>query len=268
MPTDFCSIVVCRSKQFFGGYWLQFIEKASASRNSFCRHTLTTLKLSVDLHELSERWVVKQTVMWVAELCGVINPRDRSRAARISFNSLPLYSDGRVSRLMDEFCNWAVLSCNLGLYILWCLSDSLSRKRCCMYKQNLAEFDLPVTLYFISWRRLFLILLQGPPWKGLFNFVLLGKIRRWKRKGSCELNPSKVLFCVCLNAFSFCLFVGTHRGWAAVQLRLLHELVYASRRMGNPGLSVRHLSFLLQTMLDFLSDQGKTWDSKPLHTRF
>uniref|UniRef100_A0A672RI94 Trafficking protein particle complex subunit 9 n=1 Tax=Sinocyclocheilus grahami TaxID=75366 RepID=A0A672RI94_SINGR len=39
---------------------------------------------------------------------------------------------------------------------------------------------------------------------------------------------------------------GTHRGWAAVQLRLLHELVYASRRMGNPGLSVRHLSFLLK----------------------
>lgn len=67
-----------------------------------------------------------------------------------------------------------------------------------------------------------------------------------------------MLFCVCLNAFSFSLFVGTHRGWAAVQLRLLHELVYASRRMGNPGLSVRHLSFLLQTMLDFLSDQGKT----------
>uniref|UniRef100_A0A8C5XSN1 Trafficking protein particle complex subunit 9 n=1 Tax=Microcebus murinus TaxID=30608 RepID=A0A8C5XSN1_MICMU len=49
----------------------------------------------------------------------------------------------------------------------------------------------------------------------------------------------------------------THRGWAAVQMRLLHELVYASRRMGNPALSVRHLSFLLQTMLDFLSDQEK-----------
>ncbi|KAI5100868.1 trafficking protein particle complex subunit 9 isoform X1, partial [Silurus meridionalis] len=49
---------------------------------------------------------------------------------------------------------------------------------------------------------------------------------------------------------------GTHRGWAAVQMRLLHELVYASRRMGNPALSVRHLSFLLQTMLDFLSDQA------------
>ncbi|XP_010171262.1 trafficking protein particle complex subunit 9, partial [Antrostomus carolinensis] len=46
---------------------------------------------------------------------------------------------------------------------------------------------------------------------------------------------------------------GTHRGWAAVQMRLLHELVYASRRMGNPALCVRHLSFLLQTMLDFLS---------------
>ncbi|XP_059899659.1 LOW QUALITY PROTEIN: trafficking protein particle complex subunit 9 [Gadus macrocephalus] len=50
---------------------------------------------------------------------------------------------------------------------------------------------------------------------------------------------------------------GTHRGWAAVQMRLLHELVYASRRMGNPALSVRHLSFLLQTMLDFVSDQEK-----------
>nr|XP_027806387.2 trafficking protein particle complex subunit 9 isoform X1 [Marmota flaviventris] len=50
---------------------------------------------------------------------------------------------------------------------------------------------------------------------------------------------------------------GTHRGWAAVQMRLLHELVYASRRMGNPALSVRHLCFLLQTMLDFLSDQEK-----------
>uniref|UniRef100_A0A8C6SID5 Trafficking protein particle complex 9 n=1 Tax=Neogobius melanostomus TaxID=47308 RepID=A0A8C6SID5_9GOBI len=52
-------------------------------------------------------------------------------------------------------------------------------------------------------------------------------------------------------------FKGSHRGWAAVQMRLLHELVYASRRMGNPALSVRHLSFLLQTMLDFLSDQEK-----------
>ncbi|XP_067414413.1 trafficking protein particle complex subunit 9 isoform X2 [Emydura macquarii macquarii] len=52
---------------------------------------------------------------------------------------------------------------------------------------------------------------------------------------------------------------GTHKGWAAVQMRLLHELVYASRRMGNPALSVRHLSFLLQTMLDFLSDQDFQW---------
>lgn len=48
-----------------------------------------------------------------------------------------------------------------------------------------------------------------------------------------------------------------------MQMRLLHELVYASRRMGNPALSVRHLSFLLQTMLDFLSDQGEC-----LQTRF
>lgn len=57
---------------------------------------------------------------------------------------------------------------------------------------------------------------------------------------------------------------GAHRGWAAVQMRLLHELVYASRRMGNPGLSVRHLSFLLQTMLDFLSDQGQLVKQVPV----
>uniref|UniRef100_UPI00398F35D6 trafficking protein particle complex subunit 9 isoform X1 n=1 Tax=Pristiophorus japonicus TaxID=55135 RepID=UPI00398F35D6 len=57
---------------------------------------------------------------------------------------------------------------------------------------------------------------------------------------------------------------GTHKGWPAVQMRLLHELVYASRRMGNPALAVRHLSFLLQTMLDFLSDQEKKEVSQSL----
>ncbi|GCB76690.1 hypothetical protein scyTo_0020502, partial [Scyliorhinus torazame] len=57
---------------------------------------------------------------------------------------------------------------------------------------------------------------------------------------------------------------GAHKGWPAVQMRLLHELVYASRRMGNPALAVRHLSFLLQTMLDFLSDQEKKEVSQSL----
>uniref|UniRef100_A0A8C7P7C4 Trafficking protein particle complex 9 n=1 Tax=Oncorhynchus mykiss TaxID=8022 RepID=A0A8C7P7C4_ONCMY len=66
-------------------------------------------------------------------------------------------------------------------------------------------------------------------------------------------------YSLCLDPKDFS--KGSHRGWAAVQVRLLHELVYASRRMGNPGLSVRHLSFLLQTMLDLLSDQGQ-----PTHT--
>lgn len=66
--------------------------------------------------------------------------------------------------------------------------------------------------------------------------------------------PCQCCECECLSVVPLS---GTHRGWAAVQMRLLHELVYASRRMGNPGLSVRHLSFLLQTMLDFLSDQGQ-----------
>ncbi|XP_062918897.1 trafficking protein particle complex subunit 9 isoform X1 [Mobula hypostoma] len=59
---------------------------------------------------------------------------------------------------------------------------------------------------------------------------------------------------------------GAHKGWPAVQMRLLHELVYASRRMGNPALAVRHLSFLLQTMLDFLSDQEKKEVSQSLES--
>ncbi|XP_043545266.1 trafficking protein particle complex subunit 9 [Chiloscyllium plagiosum] len=59
-------------------------------------------------------------------------------------------------------------------------------------------------------------------------------------------------------------FKGTHKGWPALQMRLLHELVYASRRMGNPALAVRHLSFLLQTMLDYLSDQEKKEVSQSL----
>ncbi|XP_078456811.1 trafficking protein particle complex subunit 9 isoform X2 [Lampetra fluviatilis] len=59
---------------------------------------------------------------------------------------------------------------------------------------------------------------------------------------------------------------GLHQGWPAVQLRVLHELVYASRRMGNPALGVRHMSFLLHTMLDFLSEQEKKEVSQVLET--
>ncbi|KAL4629907.1 trafficking protein particle complex subunit 9 isoform X1 [Arapaima gigas] len=81
--------------------------------------------------------------------------------------------------------------------------------------------------------------ISEPGWKACYKLLL-------------ETLPG---YSLSLDPKDFC--KGTHRGWAAVQMRLLHELVYASRRMGNPGLSVRHLSFLLQTMLDFLSDQEK-----------
>nr|XP_046219961.1 trafficking protein particle complex subunit 9-like [Oncorhynchus gorbuscha] len=71
-------------------------------------------------------------------------------------------------------------------------------------------------------------------------------------------------YSLCLDPKDFS--KGSHRGWAAVQVRLLHELVYVSRRMGNSGLSVRHHSFLLQTMLDWLSDQEKVTQSLENYT--
>ncbi|XP_071115106.1 trafficking protein particle complex subunit 9-like [Haliotis cracherodii] len=42
-------------------------------------------------------------------------------------------------------------------------------------------------------------------------------------------------------------------GWPVIQYRILHELVYSARRMGNPQLAVRHMTFLLYTMHDKLS---------------
>uniref|UniRef100_UPI00359002C1 trafficking protein particle complex subunit 9 isoform X2 n=1 Tax=Myxine glutinosa TaxID=7769 RepID=UPI00359002C1 len=56
----------------------------------------------------------------------------------------------------------------------------------------------------------------------------------------------------------------SHHGWPAVQLRILHELVYSAQRMGNPALSVHHLTFLLHSMLDFLSEQEKKEVSQTL----
>ncbi|XP_077990086.1 trafficking protein particle complex subunit 9-like [Glandiceps talaboti] len=45
-------------------------------------------------------------------------------------------------------------------------------------------------------------------------------------------------------------------GWPVVQLRVLHELVYTAKRMGNPALAVRHMSFLLHTLFDHMT-QGE-----------
>ncbi|KAL9963219.1 hypothetical protein ACROYT_G032397 [Oculina patagonica] len=46
-------------------------------------------------------------------------------------------------------------------------------------------------------------------------------------------------------------------GWPALQIRLLNELIYTARRLGDPSLAVRHVSFLLHTMHDHLSDDEK-----------
>ncbi|XP_066594178.1 protein brunelleschi [Prorops nasuta] len=43
------------------------------------------------------------------------------------------------------------------------------------------------------------------------------------------------------------------RGWPAVQIQVLTELVAAANRMGNPALATRHLTFLLQTMYNYLT---------------
>ncbi|KYN05357.1 Trafficking protein particle complex subunit 9 [Cyphomyrmex costatus] len=43
------------------------------------------------------------------------------------------------------------------------------------------------------------------------------------------------------------------RGWPAIQIQIINELVAAANRMGNPALATRHLTFLLQTMYNHLS---------------
>ncbi|XP_028513093.1 trafficking protein particle complex subunit 9, partial [Exaiptasia diaphana] len=47
---------------------------------------------------------------------------------------------------------------------------------------------------------------------------------------------------------------GHPNGWPTLQIRLLHELVYTARRLGDPALAVRHMKFLLHTMHEHLSD--------------
>lgn len=42
-------------------------------------------------------------------------------------------------------------------------------------------------------------------------------------------------------------------GWPTLQIQILQELVATSRRMGSPALSVRHMTFLLHVMFDYLS---------------
>ncbi|KAL6263112.1 hypothetical protein P5V15_005912 [Pogonomyrmex californicus] len=43
------------------------------------------------------------------------------------------------------------------------------------------------------------------------------------------------------------------KGWPAIQIQVINELVAAANRMGNPALATRHLTFLLQTMYNHLT---------------
>lgn len=47
---------------------------------------------------------------------------------------------------------------------------------------------------------------------------------------------------------------GATNGWPALQIRLLNELIYTARRLGDPFGAFRHITFLLHTMHDHLSD--------------
>ncbi|CAH1247732.1 TRAPPC9 [Branchiostoma lanceolatum] len=55
-------------------------------------------------------------------------------------------------------------------------------------------------------------------------------------------------------------------GWPAIQLRILHEMVYTARKMGNPALAVRHMSFLLHAMSDHLTQYERKELSKVLES--
>ncbi|XP_029650274.1 trafficking protein particle complex subunit 9 [Octopus sinensis] len=46
-------------------------------------------------------------------------------------------------------------------------------------------------------------------------------------------------------------------GWPVLQMKVLQELIFSAKRMGNPQLSVRHMTFLLHSMLDHMSPQER-----------
>ncbi|GAB6019419.1 hypothetical protein CHUAL_001000 [Chamberlinius hualienensis] len=49
----------------------------------------------------------------------------------------------------------------------------------------------------------------------------------------------------------------TFHGWPTLQIQILQELVATSRRMGNTALSVRHMTFLLHSMFEHLSQSER-----------
>ncbi|XP_008555730.1 protein brunelleschi [Microplitis demolitor] len=48
------------------------------------------------------------------------------------------------------------------------------------------------------------------------------------------------------------------KGWPAIQIQVLNELIVAANRMGNPALATRHMTFILQTLFHYLSPNERT----------
>ncbi|XP_060554230.1 trafficking protein particle complex subunit 9-like [Ruditapes philippinarum] len=50
---------------------------------------------------------------------------------------------------------------------------------------------------------------------------------------------------------------GYMNGWPVLQMRVLHELIYSARRMGNVSLAIRYMTILLHTQLQYMTVQEK-----------
>uniref|UniRef100_A0A0C9R0S0 Bru_0 protein n=1 Tax=Fopius arisanus TaxID=64838 RepID=A0A0C9R0S0_9HYME len=75
----------------------------------------------------------------------------------------------------------------------------------------------------------------NPDWQQCYNLVLQ----------SCSgfklsLDPAELL-------------TSGRRGWPAIQIKIINELIAAANRMGNLPLATRHMTFLLQTMFNHLT---------------
>ncbi|KAK0077256.1 hypothetical protein PV325_004208 [Microctonus aethiopoides] len=74
-----------------------------------------------------------------------------------------------------------------------------------------------------------------PDWKQCYN-VMLQATTGFK----LSLDPADM---TCKNP----------KGWPAIQIQIIHELIAAANRMGNLTLATRHLTFLLQSLFNYLT---------------
>lgn len=63
----------------------------------------------------------------------------------------------------------------------------------------------------------------------------------------------RALFAFVSNNFIDLYFADGTKGWPAIQVKVLNELITASNHMRNPALATRHMTFLLQTMYNYMS---------------